>query len=178
MKTCKKCGNKFPSWEWVDGKKRVYSSRKFCFECSPYGVHNTRDLTAETKKNKSNVYKRLCKTCGKEYNAQNRKDAQCYSCYFKRREKQITKKVQGLVGTSCWLCGCNRYWGNLNFHHINPDNKLFGLTTRELVGHRWEKVTAEIGKCVLLCCRCHGEVHGGLIPEKEIKRLHQKHWDK
>ena len=45
MPVCQKCQAKFPIWLKVDGKKRNLKNRKFCLNCSPFGLHNTTDLT-------------------------------------------------------------------------------------------------------------------------------------
>lgn len=177
MKICKKCGNKFPKKIIIEGKERNLQNRKFCLICSPFGTHNTRDLASEIKGNKSNVYVRFCSKCGKKYNAQRRKGIQCHYCYFKKREKEIVKKVQEIVGASCWLCNYDLYWGNLSFHHMEPENKLFNLSTRDLVGHSWSKVFLEMKKCVLVCCRCHGEIHGEIIDNLKIKQIYIEKWD-
>ena len=56
--------------------------------------------------------------------------------------------------------GYDAYVGALQFHHMDPDSKTFGLSqggfTRSL-----EAVRAETRKCVLLCSNCHAEVEGG-----------------
>lgn len=44
MPNCKKCGTYFPLKQLVEGKPRVFTSRKYCLECSPFGQHNTRKL--------------------------------------------------------------------------------------------------------------------------------------
>ena len=49
MKICKKCQDTFPNWVTIDGKPRNLGSRKYCLECSPFGSHNTKNLTGERK---------------------------------------------------------------------------------------------------------------------------------
>jgi len=29
----------------------------------------------------------------------------------------------------------------------------------------------EVEKCILVCCRCHREIHAGMTYERQIKRL-------
>ena len=48
MKNCAKCNiNTIPNWIVIDGKNRNLKNRKYCFECSPFGKHNTISLENE-----------------------------------------------------------------------------------------------------------------------------------
>ena len=49
----------------------------------------------------------------------------------------------------------------MTFHHLDPAQKDFGLSVRGLT-RSWEKMRAELDKCVLLCANCHSEVHDGI----------------
>lgn len=59
----------------------------------------------------------------------------------------------------------------MDFHHRDPNQKDFGIGT----GHTraWEKVKAELDKCILVCRNCHGEIHAGVTeiptPVKKIE---------
>jgi hypothetical protein len=46
----------------------------------------------------------------------------------------------------------------LHFHHPQ-DNKEFSIGNISKTGHSIEKLSKEVAKCVLLCARCHIEVH-------------------
>lgn len=49
----------------------------------------------------------------------------------------------------------------LEFHHLDPSQKDFVLSggaTRS-----WNKIVAEIDKCIVLCSNCHKKVHAGLL---------------
>ena len=48
-----------------------------------------------------------------------------------------------------------------DFHHVNPMEKDFSISDRMT---SFEAIREELGKCVLLCARCHREVHDGLHP--------------
>ena len=174
MRICAKeyCENKVPKFYTNgDGKKHYLQRRKFCFECSPFGQHNTKDLNISRERG-------ICSKCGrptqKGYNK-----SKCHSCYFNEKKIRVSKKVYNIVGYDCWECGYAKgkiHQSLLEFHHLDPDNKLFGLTTREFVGRRWSLVYKEIQKCVSLCCRCHREYHAGLISDEEIKNIYDKRW--
>ena len=60
-------------------------------------------------------------------------------------------------GGRCIRCGYRGYAHAFDFHHIDPSTKEVGW------GHmrNWEmnRIRDELSKCVLLCSRCHREVH-------------------
>ena len=168
---CKKegCNNHVPK-SHVDenGKKHNCQKRKFCLDCSPFGQHNTRNL--------NNKNTGICCKCGEQ--SQNGRQ-KCFKCFFEERSVKISKKVYNIVGYDCWKCGYDKgYEGKaiLDFHHLNPKNKLFSLTTRELTGHAWKRVFNEMQKCVSLCCRCHREYHAGLVSDEEIDIIYKQKW--
>lgn len=171
-----KCGNQFPRKIIIDGKERNLQTRKFCFVCSPFGSHNTRNLIAVARQcvTGQQILK-TCHDCGREH-AQ--KGLRCFACYFQIRQKTIVSKVQGIVGTRCWFCDYDRTWRNLAFHHVDTSTKKFGLTTRELVGKKWKSVIEEIKKCVLCCHNCHGEIHEGIISSDLVGNIYQDFWQK
>jgi len=58
MKNCAICSNKFPSWIKIDGKYRNLKNRKYCFECSPFGKHNTIKLEGYSQEDNLNNRKK------------------------------------------------------------------------------------------------------------------------
>ena len=146
---CNKCGNKVPRKIWIDGKQHNLQNRKYCLDCSPYGEHNTVKLE-ELKHGRGK-----CKICGNPVQ-RGTNSSKCYSCYFKEKQSKKIAKVQKIVGNSCWICGYNKTWRNIAFHHVDPSQKLMNLSTREFVGHRWNLILPEIQKCILVCHNCHG----------------------
>ncbi|MGI5826808.1 MAG: hypothetical protein ACOX50_05360 [Patescibacteria group bacterium] len=79
-----------------------------------------------------------------------------------RRRKQLKEMAIRLKGGRCQICGYNRHVGALEFHHLEEGSKEFGLSTRGLT-RSWEKIRAEVEKCILVCANCHREIHGGLV---------------
>jgi len=47
----------------------------------------------------------------------------------------------------------------MDFHHVEILTKEFTISDRMT---SWGAIKAELDKTVLLCCRCHREVHDGL----------------
>ena len=75
-----------------------------------------------------------------------------------KRRKKIREMAVDYKGGQCEACGYNSCLDALEFHHRDPNGKDFSISQR---GHTrsWEKVRAEIDKCLLLCANCHREVH-------------------
>jgi len=67
------------------------------------------------------------------------------------------------------ICGYDRCSGALDFHHIDPKEKEFGLSVKRLT-RSWEKMKKELDKCVLICANCHREVHAGItqLPKETL----------
>ncbi|PIZ48257.1 hypothetical protein CO180_03375 [candidate division WWE3 bacterium CG_4_9_14_3_um_filter_41_6] len=77
------------------------------------------------------------------------------------RRKLLRKEAVYFLGGSCCICGYDKYIGALEFHHIDPNEKEFGLSSRGLT-RSWEKIVEELKKCVLVCSNCHREIHAGV----------------
>jgi hypothetical protein len=78
---------------------------------------------------------------------------------WRRRAKRILVEE---AGGCCALCGYDRCLAALEFHHIDPAQKRFGLGSRGLA-RRIDTLREEARKCVLLCGNCHAEVEAGLV---------------
>jgi transposase len=76
---------------------------------------------------------------------------------WRRRTKA---RLVAEAGGRCQLCGYDRCRAALQFHHLDPTTKAFGLSLRG-VTRAIEKLREEAAKCVLLCANCHAEVEVG-----------------
>ena len=74
------------------------------------------------------------------------------------RRRKIRFMAIAYLGGKCSRCGYSKYPEVLEFHHKDPKQKDFNLSSK---GHcrSWERVKAEIAKCDLLCANCHREIH-------------------
>ena len=86
---------------------------------------------------------------------------QCRMDNVTKKRRDIKMKLTHEFGGKCQLCGYDRYVGNLTFHHRDANQKDFGIS--KMSTRSFERLREEAKKCVLLCCRCHGEVHAGLV---------------
>jgi len=87
-----------------------------------------------------------------------------------RRRNKI--KLVEYKGGKCERCGYDKCIDALEFHHLNPDEKDFGLScgdTRSL-----EKLKAEADKCIMVCANCHREIHAEERERKILERDKKK----
>lgn len=85
-----------------------------------------------------------------------RKARQRFKISEKRRELKL--KAIAYKGGSCSVCGYNKCPGALIFHHINPDEKDFGISHNGSVW-KFDLIKDELDKCILVCANCHAEIH-------------------
>ena len=78
-----------------------------------------------------------------------------------KRRKKIKELSLNYLGGNCEICHYSRCTDALEFHHVNPLNKKFGIGAKGYT-RSWERVKAELDKCVLLCANCHREVEAGI----------------
>jgi cytochrome c553 len=78
-----------------------------------------------------------------------------------RRHQKVKRILVEEAGGCCALCGYDRSVVNLHFHHVDPAQKSFGVTTAS--GKSLAAYRTEAAKCVLVCANCHGEIETGLV---------------
>jgi IS30 family transposase len=80
-----------------------------------------------------------------------------------RRMSNKTLAVQS-KGGCCQICKYDKCISALEFHHLDPTKKDPILkTSKRIPSMSFDFIKNELNKCILLCCRCHREVHAGLI---------------
>lgn len=83
----------------------------------------------------------------------------CRSEYRSRVRRNIKKKLIELFGNKCVICGYNKYFGALEFHHLDATKKEIALGGW---CNSFEKALKEAKKCILLCSNCHRELEAGI----------------
>jgi transposase len=89
-----------------------------------------------------------------------------YRCKRCRADRvaQRRREVKGMLveeaGGRCLICGYNRHPAALQFHHLDPSKKSFGLGVRGIT-RSLSRLREEAAKCALLCANCHAEVEAG-----------------
>jgi hypothetical protein len=81
--------------------------------------------------------------------------------------KNTKLRIIDAMGGECACCGYKKCSEALDLHHLNPEEKEMGFGKIRANPISWKKIVAELRKCVLLCNRCHQEVHAEYrqIPE-------------
>ena len=79
---------------------------------------------------------------------------------WRKRTKQL---IVESMGGSCQTCGYFQCVEALDLHHINPVEKEISFGRIRANPISINKIAEELEKCILLCCRCHREVHAGLL---------------
>lgn len=66
-------------------------------------------------------------------------------------------------GGKCEHCGYDKCMRALEFHHLNPNEKDFGLS--RCLSKSISSLKKEVDKCILLCSNCHAEEHERLYEQ-------------
>jgi hypothetical protein len=98
-----------------------------------------------------------CKSCdrirNKEWVARNKANG------VPRWNKRLRGFIMAIKGQSaCVVCGENEPHC-LDFHHIDPKDKIGGIADLKTV----QAIAIEVPKCVVLCANCHRKVHANLL---------------
>jgi hypothetical protein len=72
------------------------------------------------------------------------------------RQKNKERAVE-YKGGKCERCGYDRCIIALEFHHTDPKEKDFHISSN--MNKAWDKVKKELDKCILVCSNCHREIH-------------------
>jgi hypothetical protein len=78
-----------------------------------------------------------------------------------KRRRELRERAVAHLGGKCLICGYDNCPSAFDFHHVNAMEKDFTISAKMT---SWEAIERELKKCVLLCARCHREVHDGLHP--------------
>jgi sugar phosphate isomerase/epimerase len=77
------------------------------------------------------------------------------------RRRKIKERAIEHLGGHCIVCGYEGTPAAFDFHHLH--SKDFDVGSRLTLA--WDRVVEELAKCVLVCARCHREIHDGLHPQ-------------
>lgn len=87
--------------------------------------------------------------------------------YQRIKSKERKLLLIEMSGGGCEICGYNKNYAALVFHHKDPKNKTFTLDSRKLSNTNWESILLEFEKCQCLCSNCHAEIHN---PDKFVQK--------
>ena len=98
----------------------------------------------------------------------NKRSQKTRNKYATKKRNEFKQKCVEYKGGSC-KCGYNKCLAALEFHHRDPNEKDFSISSMMLTSVTpmpWELVSKELDKCDLLCTNCHREEHYKIIQEK------------
>lgn len=86
---------------------------------------------------------------------------QCCCEQTLERQRAFKRLCVEYKGGKCSKCGYNKCLGVLQFHHLDPSKKDFGIAKiRKFSINKLDQlVEQELDKCVILCANCHAEEH-------------------
>lgn len=105
----------------------------------------------------------ICQLCGEGYihTRQRRTTPKtCRNCLINRHRWALKATMIRYKGGCCQLCGYDKIFRSLDFHHVNPSGKDFSFGGKHNLG--WAKLRQELDKCVCVCRNCHGEIHDAI----------------
>ena len=120
-----------------------------------------------------------CQYCGKEFQYYRNTSIirkSCYECIPEGKNNDaalirrlVKKKAVNYKGNQCYCCHQQYPLVVYDFHHLDPTQKDFSLGDKTST-IKWDKVQAEIDKCILVCANCHRQIHNGdIILDQEQK---------
>jgi hypothetical protein len=83
-------------------------------------------------------------------------------------------------GGKCCICGYNKCDDAIDFHHVDPAIKDFHMGQMRSDIKGWATIVKELRKCVMVCTRCHKEVHSPRINTSipdDAPRFNEKYAD-
>ncbi len=84
-----------------------------------------------------------------------------------KRRKALRQKAVAYKEGKCAICGYHKCINALEFHHLDPNEKDFGISAKGYT-RKWEKIVQELDKCILLCANCHREVHENITQLPQV----------
>jgi transposase len=87
----------------------------------------------------------------------------CLACRQERvseRRRQLKAILVEESGGACVVCGYDRCIAALQFHHLDPRTKVFGIS-KQGASRSLAVIRAEAKKCALVCANCHAEIEAG-----------------
>lgn len=140
--TCQNCGRTFPAKVRIGDKVRSLYRRRFCLECSPFGIHNSsRHPPGNLSALELAEHRRR------------RRNEKIYR-YQKKRRRGLKAQLVAARGGKCEDCGYDEHIGSLEFHHLDPATKEFAISAY-VARLGTARLAAEVAKCVLVCASCH-----------------------
>lgn len=83
--------------------------------------------------------------------------------------KTLQLLIKEIKNSGCMICGYNKSYSGLHFHHINGKSEtIASLKSGNILGMLKEFLEYDI---VLLCANCHAEVHEGVLDISHLEPI-------
>ena len=108
---------------------------------------------------------------------QSEKRYRCVKCRSAAVQKRRNKTKEILIeykGGKCEICGYDKNYSALEFHHLDPNEKDFTISKKN---SSWENIKKELDKCILVCANCHREIHNPESTQETLQTYVNKHKD-
>lgn len=175
MKVCTRCGiEKDESEFYKDYRYEGGHYKSICKDCWHERQRIYRSQHKEQISQSSKEYYQTHKVAVNEKSKRWQKEHREELNARERDRLQPFKEKLSRLKTHCVKCGENRPW-LIQFHHVNPKDKSFEITTIALTRHSENDVENEVSKCVCLCANCHLDFHHryGIKPKQPNENLEQ-----
>ncbi len=152
--------------KWFDSVKSHYSCTKCgesdacCLDFHHKNSNNKIDTVARlvtSKRPKHIILKEIdkceaiCVNCHRKLHCN--PDSTDSKCIQRKKLKENRKCIN-----------CNEdYYVCLDFHHINSNKKLFGISRAITNRMKLKDIHKEIKKCIVVCGNCHRKLHAGKL---------------
>lgn len=89
----------------------------------------------------------------------------------KKWRRKTKEMIIESMGGECICCNYKLCQQAMELHHLDPSEKDFRIASMLANPKSWDKIVKELRKCVLICNRCHTELHFGFreLPETYAK---------
>ena len=79
------------------------------------------------------------------------------------KRRAIKNALIEYKGGKCERCGYHKCMRALEFHHLDPNEKDFGVSKN--LCKTMNTLKSEVDKCILVCSNCHAEIHQELYEQ-------------
>lgn len=154
--------------KWAVASKEYRARMKEANRCTSCGELNNSgfsrcDSCREKSTNRSRLYyinnRDKCLDYNKKYYKRNpHKKIEDSRIAKLRCRDEWYEYFNSIDKNKCEICGYNKCWSALEFHHVDPLLKEEAISV--LVQKKFTKERKiEVDKCIVLCANCHRELH-------------------
>jgi hypothetical protein len=120
-----------------------------CQSVKPHSAFNKRSLSPDGLQSR-------CRDCCREWYVANRREHMANTARRKKRVREVLRDrlAMYLLEHPCLDCGEDDI-RCLEFDHLDPSTKVADISLMIMDAWPWDRILAEIEKCVVRCANCH-----------------------